>query len=99
MTTKMPERLTIYTCPVCGAVGSSPGSVKLAPYGGVPYANRCWDTAQHAEPVETVFYRQARLTPNGDWVRRLVSDWAFDDDANEGRSIAENDAIQAEHHA
>ena len=44
-------------------------------------------------------HREFRMTPDGQWVSRMASAWVFDDDANEGRSIVENDAIQAEHAA
>ena len=44
-------------------------------------------------------HRESRMTPKGDWVWRMVGPWNFDADASEGRSIAENDAIQEEHHA
>lgn len=96
MKSDVPEQLVVWSCPICGALGHSPAAVKMAPYAGEPYGNLCWVSSQHAEPVRTLFRRDARLTPNGDWVRRLVSEWVFDEDVNEGRSIVENDAIQAE---
>ena len=48
------------------------------------------------DTIPVGFQWQSRMTPDGQWVRRLVGPWIVDEDATEGRSIVENDAIQAD---
>lgn len=44
----------------------------------------------------TPLRRVSRMTPDGRWVWAWQSEWQLDEDATQGRSIIENDAIQAE---